>query len=85
MKYFLLLTTTCLLAACSGAETVADAAEPEAAPQDAAAEAPAKPNITSQDLGGGFYMLLGHDLYERGLWSPARAPRSGALADINIL
>ncbi|MEP4053109.1 MAG: MBL fold metallo-hydrolase [Litorimonas sp.] len=56
----LLLASTLLFAACSGAETVADASEPKPAPQDtAAAEAPAKPNITSQDLGGGFYMLLG--------------------------
>ena len=64
----LLLASALLLAACSGSETVADAsvpaeapkAEPKAAPAaQQAAEAPAKPNITSQDLGGGFYMLVG--------------------------
>ena len=57
----LLLASTLLLAACSAAETVVDAAEPksDAAPQQASAEAPAKPNITSKDLGGGFYLLLG--------------------------
>lgn len=55
----LLLASTLLLAACSGAETIADAAEPKPKPQDTGAEAPVKPNITSQDLGGGFYMLLG--------------------------
>jgi len=60
----LLLSSALLLAACSGAETVADAAEPKAAPKAApapqqAAEKPSKPNITSQDLGGGFYMLVG--------------------------
>ena len=63
MKH-LLLTSTLLLAACSGTETVADAAEPaptpKAAPQQAAeVKAPAKPNITSQKLGEGLYMLLG--------------------------
>ena len=55
----ILLAPLFLLAACSGAETVADAAEPKPEPQAQAAAAPAKPNITSQDLGGGFYMLLG--------------------------
>lgn len=60
----LLLASTLLLAACSGAETIADAAEPKSEPaaQQAAAQktAPsAKANITSKDLGGGFYMLLG--------------------------
>ena len=56
----LLLASTLLLAACSGAETVAETAEPKAEPaSNQAAEAPAKPNITSQGLGGGFYMLLG--------------------------
>ena len=60
----LLLASTLLIAACSGAETVADAAEPAAAPKaepapQQAAEAPSKPNITSEDLGGGFYMLVG--------------------------
>jgi len=58
----LLLASTLLLAACSGADSVAAdaAAEPKAepAPQQAA-EAPAKPNITSQDLGNGFHMLVG--------------------------
>lgn len=49
----ILLASTLLLAACSQAEIDANAA-----PQDAA-EAPAKPNITSQDLGGGIYVLLG--------------------------
>lgn len=58
MKH-LLLASTLLIAACSGSETAADAAEPQAAPQQAAAEAPAKPNITSQKLGEGMYMLLG--------------------------
>lgn len=54
----LLLASTFSLTACSQAETSADAAEPQT--QTAAtAEAPVKPNITSQDLGGGFYMLLG--------------------------
>ncbi len=60
----LLLASTLLLAACSGAETVAETVEPKPAPKAEAAqkkpaEAPAKPNITSQDLGGGFYMLVG--------------------------
>lgn len=55
----LLLASTLLLAACSGAETAADAAEPQTKPAAATTEAPAKPNITSQDLGDGFYMLLG--------------------------
>lgn len=56
----ILLASTLLLAACSGAETVAETAEPKAEPaSNQAAEAPAKPNITSQGLGGGFYMLLG--------------------------
>ena len=60
----LLLASTLLLVACSGAETtaLAEATEPKAeaapAPQQAA-EAPAKPNITSQDLGGGFHLLIG--------------------------
>lgn len=59
MKH-LLLASTLLLAACSGADTVADAAEPQSEPATkTAAEAPAKPNITSQDLGSGFHMLLG--------------------------
>ena len=65
MKQFL-LASTLLLAACSGAEStaVADAAEPKAEPKaepaaaQQAAEKPAKPNITSQDLGGGFHLLL---------------------------
>ena len=48
----ILLAPLFLLAACSGAETVADAAEPKPEPQAQAAAAPAKPNITSQDLGG---------------------------------
>jgi len=62
----LLLASTLLLAACSGAETVADATDPKPEPKaepapatQQAAEAPAKPNITSQDLGGGLYMLVG--------------------------
>ena len=55
----ILLAPLFLLAACSGAETVADATGPKLEPQAQAAAAPAKPNITSQDLGGGFYMLLG--------------------------
>lgn len=55
----LLLASTVLLVACSGAETAADATEPQVEPAAAAPQAPAKPNITSQDLGGGFYMLLG--------------------------
>lgn len=55
----LLLASTLFLAACSGAETTVDAAEPKAAPKANAAEAPAKPNITSQALGDGMYMLLG--------------------------
>jgi glyoxylase-like metal-dependent hydrolase (beta-lactamase superfamily II) len=59
MKQFL-LASTLFLAACSGAETVADAAEPQSKTEmKAAAAVPAKPNITSKDLGGGFYMLLG--------------------------
>lgn len=66
MKQFL-LASTLLLAACSGAESTAvvDAAEPKAEPKaepaaaQQAAEKPAKPNITSQDLGGGFHLLLG--------------------------
>jgi len=55
----LLLASSILLAAC-GAQT--DASEAEAAPepaQEVKAEAPAKPNITSQKLDDGFYMLLG--------------------------
>ena len=62
----LLLASTLLLAACSGAETASKTAEVPAEPkvqtaqqQAAKVEAPAKPNITSQDLGGGFYVLLG--------------------------
>lgn len=56
----ILLASTLLLAACSGAETVAETAEPKAEPaSNQATEAPAKRNITSQGLGGGFYMLLG--------------------------
>jgi len=66
----LLLASSIFFAACSGSDTVADASEKPAEPaaqqatqqtaaQQADAEAPAKPNITSQDLGGGFYMLLG--------------------------
>ena len=58
MKH-LLLASTVFIAACSAAEPVADAAEPEPAPQQAAAEAPAKPNITSQKLSDSMYMLLG--------------------------
>jgi len=57
MKKFL-LASSLLLAACSGAETAVDAAEPKPAPQQSA-EVPTKPNITAEDLGGGFYMLLG--------------------------
>lgn len=55
----LLLASSILLTAC-GAQT--DASEAEAAPepaQEAKVEAPAKPNITSQKLDDGFYMLLG--------------------------
>ena len=55
----LLLASSILLAAC-GAQT--DASEAEAAPepaQEAKVEAPAKPNITSEKLDDGFYMLLG--------------------------
>jgi len=59
----LLLVSSIFLAACS-AQT--DASEAEAAPepaqetrQEAKVEAPAKPNITSQKLDDGFYMLLG--------------------------
>jgi len=55
----LLLASSILLAACS-AQT--DASEAEAAPepaQEAKVEAPAKPNITSQKLDDGFYMLIG--------------------------
>ena len=55
----LLLASTLFLVACSGADSVADAAEQKPAPQELAIETPTKPNITSQDLGGGFYMLLG--------------------------
>jgi len=55
----LLLASTLMIAACSGAEPVADASEPKPAPQQAAAEAPAKPNITSQKLSDSVYMLLG--------------------------
>ena len=56
----LLLSSVILLAACSGAEDVAETADPKAEPATTqAAETPSKPNITSQDLGGGFYMLLG--------------------------
>ena len=58
MKH-LLIASTVLLAACSAAEPVADAAEPKPAPQQAAAETPAKPNITSQKLSDTMYMLLG--------------------------
>ena len=58
MKH-LLLASTVFIAACSAAEPVADAAEPKPAPQQAAAEAPAKPNITSQKLSDSMYMLLG--------------------------
>ncbi len=54
----LLLASTILLVACSQAKSPADAAEPQPQASETA-EAPAKPNITSQDLGGGFYMLLG--------------------------
>jgi glyoxylase-like metal-dependent hydrolase (beta-lactamase superfamily II) len=55
----LLFASSLFLVAC-GAQTVAS--ETEAAPepaQEAKAEAPAKPNITSQKLDDGFYMLLG--------------------------
>ena len=59
----LLLASSILLAAC-GAQT--DASEAEAAPepapkttQEVKVEAPAKPNITSEKLDDGFYMLLG--------------------------
>lgn len=57
----LLLGSALLLAACSQSSAPADAAEPASEPQttQAATEAPVKPNITSQDLGGGFHMLLG--------------------------
>jgi len=58
----ILLASTVFLMACSGSEAPAKTAEPKPAEQTAAAEtaeAPKKPNITSQDLGGGFYMLLG--------------------------
>ena len=59
MKH-LLLASALLLVACSQAETSADASEPQTmTTETAATEAPVKPNITSQDLGGGFYMLLG--------------------------
>ncbi len=69
MKKILLLTAV-ILAACSQAETTTEQtsqaelsakAEPQSKPETkaTAAETPAKPNITSQDLGGGFYMLLG--------------------------
>lgn len=53
----LLLASSILLVAC-GAQTDASEPAPKPAPQ-AEAEAPAKPNITSQNLGGGMYMLLG--------------------------
>jgi glyoxylase-like metal-dependent hydrolase (beta-lactamase superfamily II) len=55
----LLFASSLFLVAC-GAQTVAS--ETEAAPepaQEAKVEAPAKPNITSQKLDDGFYMLLG--------------------------
>ncbi len=55
----LLLASSIFLVAC-GAQT--DASEPEAAEKPAPqveAEAPVKPNITSQSLGGNMYMLLG--------------------------
>ena len=59
MKY-LVLASTLVLAACSGTDPVADIGEPSA---DSAAQkvvdTPSKPNITSQELGGGFYMLMG--------------------------
>jgi glyoxylase-like metal-dependent hydrolase (beta-lactamase superfamily II) len=66
MKH-LFLAPALFLVACSGAETVAETAEPNTTSEQTASnqappksvEAPAKPNITSQDLGGGFYMLLG--------------------------
>lgn len=68
MKPFL-LAFTLLLAACTGAETVAEAPEPKAEPKaeaapkqaaksPAAAEKPT-PKITSKDLGGGFHILFG--------------------------
>jgi len=50
----LLLASTIILAACSQAETTANAE-----PQAAATETPAKPNITSKDLGNGFHVLFG--------------------------
>ncbi|GGX71225.1 cyclase [Litorimonas cladophorae] len=59
MKH-ILLASTLLLAACSQTETSADATEPAAqTTAQASLEKPSEPNITSQDLGGGFYMLLG--------------------------
>lgn len=53
----LLLASSVLLVAC-GAQTDASEPAPKPAPQSEA-EAPAKPNITSQSLGGNMYMLLG--------------------------
>lgn len=59
MKH-ILLASTLLLAACSHTETSADATEPAAqTTAQASLEKPSEPNITSQDLGDGFYMLLG--------------------------
>ena len=66
----LLLLSAMVLTACSQAETSSDRVLQEdvsakAAAQDKAetpakpVEAPAKPNITVEDLGDGFYMLLG--------------------------
>lgn len=53
MKRFLLVSTL-ILAAYSQAKTTANAT-----PHAETVEAPAKPNITSQDLGNGFYVLFG--------------------------
>ena len=67
MKKILLLSAV-FLAACSQAETTTQQtpqaelsakAEQQSKTETKAAAAPAKPNITTQDLGGGFYMLLG--------------------------
>ena len=58
LKKLLLGTATIMLVACGAETTSAQANKNEVEPESKTAQAP-KQDITTQDLGGGFYMLLG--------------------------
>jgi len=59
LKKLLLATAATILAACGAETTSAQATKTETSKTDANEAAAPKQDITTQELGGGFYMLLG--------------------------